>query len=66
MPESVRVKHGTNRFGKTVHFYLNYSSALQAFRYPYAIGVELLSNAAINSGQMIDVKPWDALIVEEK
>jgi beta-galactosidase len=66
LPESVRVKHGTNRFGKTVHFYLNYSSGSQAFRYPYAGGVELLSNAAIISGQAIDVKPWDALIVEEK
>jgi len=27
LPASVRVKHGQNRNGKTLHFYLNYSSS---------------------------------------
>jgi beta-galactosidase len=66
LPPTVRVKHGTNRQGKTLHYYLNYSSDPQTFNYSYAAGADLLTNHQMASGQGITVKPWDLLIVEEK
>ena len=66
LPATVRVKHGTNRNGKTLHFYLNYSSAPQTFPFAYGAGTELLSQKAVGSGQQMSLQPWDAAIVEEK
>ena len=66
LPSSVRVKHGTNRNGKTLHFYLNYSSTPQTFLFAYGAGTELLSQAAVSPGQTVTLNPWDAAIVEEK
>jgi beta-galactosidase len=60
------VKHGTNRSGKTVHFYLNYSNDVQTFNYLYAPGNDLLTQQAVTHSQKITVKPWDLLLVEEK
>jgi len=66
LPASVRVKHGTNRDGKTIHYYLNYSSASQAFSYPYAAGEDLLTQSAVSPWQKLTLKPWDLAIIEEK
>jgi beta-galactosidase len=66
LPAAVRVKHGQNRQGKTVHFYLNYSSSPQMVPYAYGPGTILLSQAPITSGQSLLLQPWDASIVEEK
>jgi beta-galactosidase len=66
LPASVRVKHGVNRAGKTLHYYLNYSSNAQSFAYPYRAGMDLLTRANIMPVQNVTVKPWDLLIVEEK
>jgi beta-galactosidase len=66
LPSDVRVKHGVNRSGKTIHYYLNYSSGSQTFKYPYGAGSDLLSQAAIASAQQITLKPWDLAIIEEK
>jgi beta-galactosidase len=66
LPASVRVKHGVNRAGKTIHYYMNYSSSPQTFRYPYGAGSDLLTNTLLASTQPVTVKPWDLLIVEEK
>jgi beta-galactosidase len=66
LPATVRVKHGQNRRGRTLHYYLNYSTDPQTFDYSYAAGAELLTQNAIQHGQKITVKPWDAAIVEEK
>ncbi len=65
-PASVRVKHGKNRGGKTLHFYLNYSSAPQTVNYEYGAGTDLLSQSAVGHEQKVILKPWDAAIVEEK
>jgi len=65
LPASVRVKHGQNRNGKTLHFYLNYSSSPQAVNYSYGAGTELLSHTSISHGQAMSLKAWDAAIVEE-
>jgi beta-galactosidase len=63
---SVRIKHGTNRKGKMVHYYLNYSSNPQTLKYPYSAGTDLLTQSAISHSQQISVKPWDLLLIEEK
>jgi beta-galactosidase len=66
LPPSVRVKHGTNRDGKMVHYYLNYSGDPQTLAYFYNGGVELLSSKPIVRSQEIVLEPWDLAIVEEK
>jgi beta-galactosidase len=66
LPLTVRVKHGQNRRGKVLHFYLNYSSSPQTVPYDYAPGTNLLSEAAVTHGQSLLLEPWDAAIVEEK
>ena len=63
---TVRVKHGQNRRGRTLHYCLNYSIDSQIFDYPYAAGTELLTQSGLEHGQKITLKPWDAAIVEEK
>jgi beta-galactosidase len=66
LPASVRAKHGSNRSGKTLHYYLNYSNDPQTFSYAYGPGKDLLAQAAVDRGQRLTLKPWDAAIVEEK
>ena len=66
VPASVRVKHGVNRGGKTIHYYLNYSGDTQTVKYPYAAGSDLLTRSAVAPSQTITLKPWDLAIVEEK
>jgi len=66
LPASVRTKHGTNRNGKTIHYYLNYSGNSQKVTYPYESGSELLSGELVAQSQEIVLKPWDLAIVEEK
>ena len=66
LPASVRAKHGTNRFGKMVHYFLNYSGDPQTFTYSYGAGTELLTQAGIAQSQKVTVKPWDLMVVEEK
>jgi beta-galactosidase len=66
LPATVRVKSGLNRSGKTLHYYLNYSSDTQKFAYAYRSGMDLLSQTPVVQGQQVTLKPWDAAIVEEK
>jgi beta-galactosidase len=66
LPPSVRVKHGVNRNGKTIHYYLNYSSDSQTFNYPYGPGADLLTQTGVERSQQITLKPWDLVIIEEK
>ena len=66
LPAPVHVKHGVNRKGKTLHYYLNYSSDPQTLTYEYGAGSELLQQVAVSHGQGITLKPWDAAIIEEK
>ena len=66
LPPPVRVKHGTNRNGKTIHYYLNYSGDSQTLTYPYGAGSDLLSSQTVAPSQTIVVKPWDLVVIEEK
>jgi beta-galactosidase len=65
LPVTVRVKHGSNAKGKTLHYYFNYSSDAKNFAYPYGAGTDLLSQTATNRGQTVPLKPWDVAIIEE-
>jgi beta-galactosidase len=65
LPPTVHVKHGINREGKQLHYYLNYSSTDQTIPYPYAAGSDLLTSKAISPNQTITLKPWDLAIIEE-
>jgi beta-galactosidase len=66
LPLPVRVKHGANRKGKSLHYYLNYSSAPQTFAYEYGEGSEILQQTVVSHGQSLTLKPWDVAIIEEK
>ncbi len=66
LPATVRVKHGSNRSGKTLHYYLNYSNDPQTFSYTYAPGMDLLTQTAVDQGKQLTLKPWDAAIIVEK
>ena len=65
LPKTVRVKHGTNRAGKRIHYYLNYSSAPADFAYSYAAGRDLLTGHSIAQGSSVRLAPWDLAILEE-
>jgi beta-galactosidase len=66
LPAPVRVKHGTNRTGKVLHYYMNYSSESQSLKYPYKTAVDLLTGATLAASQTLTLKPWDLAILEEK
>jgi beta-galactosidase len=66
LPPNLRVKHGVNRSGKAIHYYLNYSSVRKTFSYLYGAGTDLLTQAAVAHSQQITTEPWDLAIVEEK
>jgi beta-galactosidase len=66
LPPAVHVKHGTNRFGKKLHFYLNYSSLPQTVSYAYAPGEDLLSHSSVSHDAKLTLQPWDSAIVEEQ
>jgi beta-galactosidase len=65
LPASVHVKHGTNRNGKNIHYFMNYSSAPQTFAYAYRAGEDLLTQGGVAASQRITLKPWDLVIIEE-
>ncbi len=66
LPAPVRVKHGVNREGKTLHYYFNYSSDPQTFNYAYGSGSDLLTQTTVAASQSLTLKPWDLAIIEEK
>ena len=59
-------KSGINQEGKRVHYYFNYSNTMQTFTYPYAAGVELISQERVKNMAGIQLKAWDLKIIEEK
>ncbi|UCF39366.1 MAG: beta-galactosidase [Acidobacteriota bacterium] len=65
LPPAVRVKHATSNDGKTVHFYLNYSSESQTVTYSNSSGSDLLSGQAVAQGSNVTIAPWDLLIIFE-
>jgi beta-galactosidase len=65
LPAAIRVKHGVNRSGKRLHYFLNYSSDPSTFTYTYKAGRDLLAAGNVARDQRVTVGPWDLVIVEE-
>jgi beta-galactosidase len=66
LPATIHVKHGTNRSGKVIHYYMNYSNDPQSFKYPYQPGEDLLTRTAVGPSQTLTLKAWDLVIIEER
>jgi beta-galactosidase len=66
LPPKVREKSGINTLGKTLHYYLNYSSDRQTFSYDHPVGTELLTGKAAMASESITLEPWDLAIIEER
>ena len=66
LPAPVRVKHGVNRGGKKLFYYLNYSQDAQKFVYTYGAGRDLLTQTPVAHAQTVALEPWGVAIVEEK
>lgn len=64
LPNAVRVKHGVNRDGKSLHYYLNFSQGVQSFEYPYNAGQEVLTQTPVANAQTIALQPWDEAMIE--
>jgi beta-galactosidase len=65
LPPAVKVRHGRNRQGKLLHYYLNFSGQEQLVPYPYGTGSDLLTGVSVKQGQTLKLGPWDLLIVSE-
>jgi beta-galactosidase len=57
------VKTGTNQQGKTVRFYLNYSSRPASFTYAHDAGVDLLTSQPVSQGALQQLPAWGLKIV---
>lgn len=66
LPPAVKVRHGRNRQGKLLHFYLNFSRTEQTVAYPYGDGADLLTGSLIQRGTGLKLGPWDLVIVSER
>ena len=65
LPSHLIEKSGVNGNGKTLHYFLNYSSSPQTFTYHQHAGMDLLTSKRIDTSQSIDLAPWDLVIIEE-
>lgn len=65
VPDPVQVKSGTNRHGKVVRYFLNYSPEEHSLPYAYATGVDLTSGVEVRSGEALKLDPWGVAILEE-
>ena len=66
LPAAVKVRHGRNRQGKLLHYYLNFSGKEQLAPYSYGNGTDLLTGASVQQGQTLKLAPWDLSIVSER
>ena len=65
LPPTLRAKHGTNREGHRIHYFLNYSSAPVTFTYTYAKAKDLLQHKTVAPTDTVTVGPWDLALLEE-
>jgi beta-galactosidase len=65
LPTSVHTVNGSNRLGKHLHYYFNYSSTAVSFIYHHDAGRELLTNETVKPSQTLTLPAWDVAIVEE-
>lgn len=60
----VIVREGTNDFGKTVRYFLNYSAKEQTVAYKYSDGEDVLTGETIKAESLLIIPAWDVRIVE--
>ena len=65
LPVSVHLQHGTNRLGKRLHYYFNYSATEVKLTYTYGDGVNLLDGERVAMASRLTLPPWDLAIIEE-
>ena len=66
LPPTVKAKQGSNRHGKLLHYYFNYSGQEQTFLYSHGSGSDLLSGSSVTKGQMLSLPPWNLVIISER
>ncbi len=65
LPKAVKVRHGRNSAGTTLHYYFNFSGDRQTVSYPYNNGSDLLTDTSVHRGQAVNLQPWDLAIIRE-
>ena len=60
----VIVREGTNDFGKTVRYFLNYSAKEQTVAYKYSDGEDVLTGETIKAESLLIIPAWDVRIFE--
>ena len=60
----VIVREGTNDFGKTVRYFLNYSAKEQSVAYKYSDGEDVLTGETIKAESQLIIPAWNVRIVE--
>lgn len=61
----VIIRKGTNDFGKTVRYFMNYSENEKEISYLYSKGIDILENRRIEKSEKITIPAWDVRIIEE-
>ena len=59
------VRKGTNNFGKTVRYFLNYSAVELEVPYDYKNGTELLEGVQVENESALRLPAWGVKIIEE-
>jgi beta-galactosidase len=65
LPAEVHAVHGTNREGKSLSYYFNYSGEDVSFRYDGPAGKDLLTGDSMAAGANLTLKAWDLAIIEQ-
>ena len=62
----VTIKNATSVDNTQLHFILHYSSEEREITCPYESAADLVSETSYRKGDVIRLKDWDVLILEEK
>jgi beta-galactosidase len=65
LPAAVHAVHGTNRDGRSLSYYFNYSGEPVTFAYHGGNGEDLLTGNRVAAGATVTLRPWDLAIVEQ-
>jgi len=61
----VIARSGVNKYGRGVHYFLNYSGADKGFVYRHPEAVELLTGKNVGEGDSVVLPAWGVMIMEE-
>lgn len=62
----VIIRKGSNDFGKTIRYYLNYSWKTQTIPYLYETGTNLFTKENVFKGENLKIEPWNLQIIESE